>query len=129
MCIYITVIHNNPFPCETIHQYSNKSQISKEALANKPASGNMTFRYLACTSMQLKEIPHLLTENTTSRNSYFTLYTMAEKPLNFPTVWILTMGRAALRCMHQEVKHLPKLQNQIARSFQTSYVSITKRLA
>jgi hypothetical protein len=57
--------------------------------------------------MKLKEIPHLFTQNTAPRCTSFALYPMTEKTFHLATVRILAMWRAALRSMHQKIKHFP----------------------
>lgn len=68
----------------------------KVVFLNKPASRDTAFGFFACSSMELKEIPHLLAEMTTSRSTCFAHHTVAEESLHLATIWILTMRRTTL---------------------------------
>lgn len=55
---------------------------------NRPASGNMTLRFFTSSSMKLKEIPHSLAKDTTTRSTHFTINSVSKKSLYLSTVWI-----------------------------------------
>lgn len=63
--------------------------------------------------MELQEIPHFLTKDTTSRRTCFALYTMSEKPLHLTAIRILAVWRTTLWCMNQKIKHFSKLKWEI----------------
>lgn len=79
----------------------------------KPAAWYVAFRLFACSSMELQEIPHFLTKDTTSRRTCFALYTMSEKPLHLTAIRILAVWRTTLWCMNQKIKHFSKLKWEI----------------
>ena len=63
----------------------------KKRTVHKPATWHVAFRLFACSSMELKKIPHFLTKNATSRCTCFALYSMPEKPLHLPAIRVLAM--------------------------------------
>ena len=84
---------------------------------NKPATWNMAFRFFARSGMQLKEIPHSLTEKTASRGTCFALYTKAENTLNLAAIRISKLWRTDSRSMKLKVKNITNLQKSTSQAF------------
>lgn len=77
-----------------------------------PATWYIAFGVFACSSMNLKHMPHFVTCRTGSKSTPFAQEKVTVKCLRLATVWILAMGCPAPSKMHHNIKCFRQLQQQ-----------------